>query len=369
MKKYLTDMKIYAVGEASVAGQQTVINLASNENTMPPATHILAALTKGAQELNRYADNTCGMVIKALSAAYDMPQENLICGNGSAELIFLLATAYAAEADEVIIWKHGYLLYETAVRRTGAIVVRPQSAAFVDCDALLRAVTDKTRLVFLDNPNNPTGAYITEPELRQIRAGLRNDILLVIDSAYAEYTVAENYADGAALVKEFDNVCMLRSFSKYYGLAGARVGWMYGPREIVALLRAIQQPASVSTVAQYAAVAALENREYLADLRQNNLRLRNQFREEASALGLKTYPSEANFVLVNFFSETIARAVFNELKNHGIIVRPMTAYHLGNCLRFTIGTAAEMRALKIALPLALTEACAIIGKSMESLPI
>lgn len=349
MRKHVRAMKKYSVGEASIPGHTTVINLASNEKPALPSAAVLAALQSSWHLTNRYADSSYLCVIEALSHAYAIPPDNLICGNGSAELIFLLAEAYATEGDEILIWKYGYQLYEVATKRVGATIVKPVSAEFVDVSALLKVVTTKTKLIFIDNPNNPTGAYISISELRELRLKLPDDILLVIDAAYAEYVTAQDYEDGLMLAKECNNVCILRTFSKCYGLAGFRLGWMYGPVEIVNALKSLQQPASVCTAAQLAAVAALNEREHLTAIREQNSELRNQLAKDILALGVKSYPSEANFILLDLLSPTLAKRVFVELKQYGIIVRPMAAYQLENCLRITIGTPAEMATLTSAL--------------------
>lgn len=349
VKKHLGKLNCFQVGETKIPGQQRIINLASNENAMPVSANVSEALELALLQANRYSDNTCEFVIDELCRLYGYSAKKLMCGNGSAELIFLLAEVFAAQEDEILIWKYGYLFYETAAIRVGASIVRTNSEDFLDVNALLSAVTERTKLVFLDNPNNPTGAYIGEEKLRELREKLRSDILLVIDAAYAEYVMEPDYIDGAVLVEEYDNVCLLHTFSKIYGLAGARLGWLYGPAEIINVMRALQQPASVSRIAQYAAVAALREPDRIQYLREQNQKLRDDIKETMLSLGMKPYPTQTNFILIDFFTEKAARHVFAELKNHGIIVRPMSAYGLVSCLRITIGSTEEMQVLKSAM--------------------
>ena len=345
VKKYVQTMVTYPVSDVTTHGSRVLINLASNENTMPPSDAVQQVFIEAMSSVNRYSNNACTKVIDELAVMHTIDPEKLVCGNGSSELIFLLAEAFVSAGDEVVIWKHGYLLYETAARRLGAFIVRAASSQFMDVNALLHAVTARTKLVYIDNPNNPSGAYISMDELRYLRQHLREDILLVIDAAYAEYVVAEDYDCGQRLVDEYDNVCMLRSFSKMYGLAGARLGWMYAPREVVTAIRILQQPSSTSMVAQQAAIVAMREPERIVHICHQNQYLRKQFIDQCITFGLNPHSSQANFVLVDFLSEHVACHVFSELKRQGILVRPMTAYNLKRYLRFTIGISQEMDTL------------------------
>ncbi len=352
IKPYIRAMQLYPVGESSVPGFEKVIHLASNENNHPPSEAVLDAVKMSMQQTNRYADSSCRKVIDQLAAHHHLSGEKIVCGNGSAALIFLLAEALLSQQDEMLVLKHGYALYETAAQRVGATLIRASAKVgqFIDPQALIGACTSRTKLVLIDNPNNPTGAFIPLSTLREIRERLPQDILLVIDAAYAEYVNAEEYDGGLSLVNEYDNVCVLRSFSKIYGLAGARMGWLYGPLPIIHALKVLQAPASVSSAAQSAAVAALvHDKERIQELRVQNKHLCQVFTAHCSALGLTPYPSEANFVLVDFLSADLAKEVFSALKMKGIIVRPMASNRLPSCLRFTIGTMGEMDSLQKAL--------------------
>lgn len=224
----------------------------------------------------------------------------------------------------------------------GAKCIKVESKNFIDPQALLDSVTPLTKLVFLDNPNNPTGSYANLNELKFIRNNLRADILLVIDAAYAEYVFADNYESGINLVKEFDNVCMLRTFSKVYGLAGLRLGWMCAHQDIIRTIRTIQQPAPVNALAQCAGMAALDEPNRIDFIKEQNFSVRSGLIKKLKALELIVYPSETNFILIDFGSSDVANRIFNSLKSCGIIVRPMRAYRLDSCLRITIGTAEEM---------------------------
>lgn len=342
MKHYLETLPVYPVAEKPPAGLRRVINLASNENTSQPSSAIKETIIKDFDTANRYSDTRCEAVVAALAEHYNISPQKIVCGNGSAELIFLLAQIFAGEDDEVLIWKYGYPLYATAAKRVGANIRHANTAEFIDIDALLNTVTSRTRIVFLDNPNNPTGAYLNLQGLQYLREQLRKDIILVIDAAYAEYVTATDYIDGIQLIENYDNVCVLKTFSKIYGLAGLRIGWLAAKENVINVVRAIQQPASVSHIAQHAALVALTETTRVTQLRHTNKILRQKFIADMQALNLKPYPSQANFVLVNFATTYNAVNVFHELKQAGILVRPVNYPSLKHCLRFTIGTPEEM---------------------------
>lgn len=345
IREHLQKMKAYPVGESKGSGDYRVINLASNENPHQPSDAVTQALIRQNLEANRYSDNSCIEITNALAKKYKLNSENIICGNGSAELILLLAEAYAGLGDEVVIWQHGYLLYQAAANRVGATIKRACGESFLDRKALLKAISPKTKLIFIDNPNNPTGAHLNSSELRGLLSELPSSILCVIDAAYSDYVTAENYEDGLVLLKEYNNVCVLHTFSKIYGLAGARIGWMAGPADIVATLRAMQQPASVSRYSQAAALCALEEEDRIKAFKNENKIQREAFINFTKEIGLKPYPSEANFVLLDFENPRRATDIFKELKRIGIILRPMEPYQLSSCLRVTIGLPDDMQIL------------------------
>jgi len=340
----IADLGIYPVGESTVEGVARVGNLASNENAVAPSAAVVAACRDAAAQTNRYPDVDYLHLRERIATTHGLEPARIVCTNGSSELITMLAAAYSGEGDEILMGLYGYLFFTTPACIAGAQPVRaPSPNLRFDIDAALAAVTPRTRILFLDNPNNPTGSCLSSQEVARLRAGLREDILLVLDGAYAEYVGNEGYEPGGRLVEAGDNTVMLRTFSKIHGLAGMRLGWGYAPPAVASVINRVRQPNNVSHIAQAAGIAALADRERVARLKAENARLRDGLRRDAASLGLETIASEANFVLVRFPDPARdAAAAYDYLKGRGIIARPMGAYGLDDCLRVTIGSAADM---------------------------
>lgn len=342
----------YVGGEASISGRNRAIRLASNENPLGASPRAAAAYAALRDELHRYPDGAARELRETIARVEELDPARIVCGAGSDELIALLVRGYAGPGDEVLHSEHGFLMYPIAARTAGASpVAAPERKLRADVDALLERVTAKTRLLFLANPNNPTGSYLSEAELRRLREGLPERVLLVVDSAYAEYVTEDDYGSGAGLVEAFDNVVMTRTFSKIHGLAALRLGWAYCPPAVAGVLDRLRGPFNVSQAAQAAGVAALGDREHVAHSRRHNARWRAWLIERLAALYLHPYPSAANFVLVRFpgHPERSADAALADLKENGVLVRALAAYGLPDCLRITIGTEAEVRATAEAL--------------------
>ena len=337
----------YVGGEAHVEGVERVIRLASNENALGASPRAMEAYRALAGELHRYPDGGAVALREALAELHGLEPGRIVCGAGSDELISLLVRSYSGPGDEVLYSQHGFLMYPIAARTAGATPVQaPESNLTADVDALLSEVGENTKLVFVANPNNPTGTYLNEDELRRLHAGLPDQTLLVIDSAYAEYMEADDYDDGAALVRDFDNVVMTRTFSKIYGLAALRLGWVYAPQPIVDVLNRVRGPFNVTQPALAAGLAALRDQDHVAASRAHNSRCRERFAEQARDLGIAVLPSAANFLLLGFEDAEDTRLF---LKRRGILTRQMSAYGLPNHLRVTIGTDDEMDAVIAAL--------------------
>jgi histidinol-phosphate aminotransferase len=285
--------------------------------------------------------------IRTLARHHGLDPERIVCGNGSDELIGLLTKAYAGPGDEVVMSRHGFLMYPIAARTAGAtVIVAPESNLTANVDALLAAVTPRTRIVFLANPNNPTGTYLSSEEVRRLHAGLPPSVLLVIDAAYAEYVQRNDYDPGVALVESSRNVVMTRTFSKIYALAGLRVGWAYGSAEIADVLSRVRAPFNLNAAAQAAAVAALEDVPALDRAREHNDIWRPWLTRELEAIGLRVNPSVANFLIVRFpAGDRSADAAFDFLRKRGILTRKIAGYQLPEWLRVSIGTEQEMRAV------------------------
>ncbi|MDP3242994.1 MAG: histidinol-phosphate transaminase, partial [Reyranella sp.] len=270
--------------------------------------------------------------------------------NGSDEILGLLAQTYLQPGDEAIFTEHGFLVYKIYTQAAGAVPVSvKETNATADVDAILAAVTDRTRIVFLANPNNPTGTYIPFDEVRRLHAGLPKNVLLVIDAAYAEYVSRNDYDSGVELVDQAENVVMTRTFSKIYGLGGLRLGWMYGPAGIVDVMSRLRQPFNVNLAAQIAGVAALEDIAHTDASRTNNDIWLPWLSAELTRLGLQPVPSVGNFLLVGFGSKERAVAANDWLMNDGLIPRLVAGYGLPEHLRITVGTEAEVKAVQASL--------------------
>jgi histidinol-phosphate aminotransferase len=336
----------YVGGESAIAGQERVIKLASNESAFGPAPAAVAALQAAASDVHRYPDGGCVALRDALAGLHRLDPQRIVCGAGSDELIGLLCRAYAGPGDSVIYTRHGFLMYPIAAQAAGASPVAvPERALTADVDAILAGVDARTRIVFVANPNNPTGTYLPTSELARLRAGLPGDVLLVIDAAYAEYIDRGDYEGAFELVEANDNVVVTRTFSKIYGLGGIRLGWAYCPEAVADVLNRSRNPFNVSSLAQVAGLAALADGAFVARAQAHNGRWRAWLTGELRALGLDVGDSFCNFVLARFADPTAADAADRQLKSRGIIVRRMGGYHLPEALRITVGAEDELRAL------------------------
>lgn len=346
-RQEILEIKPYKPGTSKVEGRKEPIKLSSNENALGASPKALAAIEASVKDTHRYPDGGCTELRQAIGGLYGLNPEQIVCGAGSDELIALLCHAYAGPGDEVLYSEHGFLMYPISALRVGAEPVKaPEKNLCADIDSLLSKVTDKTRILFLANPNNPTGSYLPADKVEQLRRRLREDILLVVDAAYAELADASDYNEGNALVDKYGNVVVTRTFSKIYGLASLRLGWCYAPLEVVDILNRIRGPFNVGLQAQAAGIAALKDQEFLARSREHNTKWREWLSEQFTALGFIVYPSQGNFLLVEFAH---AAAVDAHLQQQGIIARRMEAYGLPKCLRFTVGKETENKALIAAL--------------------
>ncbi len=358
----ILDIAPYVGGKAALPGVERVIKLSSNESALGPSPRAVAAYEAAAGELRDYPDGGSDDLRKAIGKRYGLDPERIICGNGSDEIITLLTRAYAGPGDEVLYCEHGFAMYPISARTVGAEpVTAGETNLATDVDKLLAAVTPRTRIVFVANPNNPTGSYVSGDELARLRAGLAEHILLVIDAAYAEFVSKNDYSDGQTLVDASvgagDNVVMTRTFSKIFALAALRLGWGYCPQPVADVLQRLRNPFNVTRPAQLAGIAALDDVAHLDAAREHNDIWLPWFREAVAETGLTAHPSVGNFVLVRFPEEAgkTAEAANAFLNARGIIPRMVANYGLPDCLRITIGTEAEMRATALALKDFMTE--------------
>jgi len=345
-------MAPFVLADRAVAPGLKPIHLAQNENASQPGAAALGAMRASLAGINRYPEADAATLRNAIANAEGLSAARIVCGSGSMELLALLAQAYLGPEDEIVISQYGYVFFRTVAELVGArFVLAPERDFRSDVDAMLAKVSPRTRIVFLANPNNPTGSLLGADEVRRLRAGLRSDIILVIDAAYAEYVTAPDFDPGAALVEAGGNTVMMRTFSKIHGLAGLRVGWGYFPAPIAEIVNRMRHPNNVSTVAIAAAAAAIGDRAHITAVRSANAETRTAFVGTLQALGLRPCESHTNFVLVPFASATDAATAKDFLKSKGILVRPMAVYGLDQCLRITIGAPDEMRAVADTLKL------------------
>lgn len=338
----ILDIALYEGGASRLEGRANVLKLSSNENPLGPPQAAREAVLGTLRDLNRYPSTDHASLRAAIGEAWGLDPARVFCGVGSGEVLQLLASAYAGPGDEVVHTAHGFAMYPIYAQSAGATPVEaPECERVVDVDAILAACTDRTRLVYLANPANPTGTMIGTGELSRLAAYLPPRALLALDGAYAEYV--EGYDAGAALVEERENVVMTRTFSKVYGLGGLRVGWGYGPKPVIDVLNRVRGPFNLSAPALAAAEAAVRDGAWLRRCREENARLRDWLAHALAEAGVPSDVSTANFVLARFGDAAEADACDAHLRGEGIIVRRVASYGLPHCLRVTVGDEAACR--------------------------
>ncbi len=348
----ILDIAPYVGGRSHIDGVAKTYKLSSNESALGASPKAVEAFQSVAHGLDLYPEGSAKILRDAIAGHYGLDANRIVCGNGSDELLTMLAAAYLRPGDEVLFSEHAFLVYRIAALANSAVpVVVKERNLRVDVDAMLAAVTPRTRLVYLANPNNPTGTYLAHDEVRRLHAGLSADMLLIVDAAYAEYVRRNDYEAGIELVSTFPNVVMTRTFSKIYGLAGLRVGWAYCPADIAGILNRIRGPFNVSVPAQKAAAAALFDRAHVEASFAHNEKWRAWLADEIRRLGLRVDDSVGNFVLIHFGAEKgrTAQDADEFLCKRGVILRGVTGYGLPDCLRLTIGPEEANRAVVAAL--------------------
>ncbi len=341
----ILDIRPYVAGAsaAPAARRGRVSRLASNESPLGPSPRAVEAYRRIADSLHRYPDGGVSELRAGLADHHGIDAAGIVCGNGSDELLALLAKCYAGPGDEVLCSEFGFLIYPIAALSAGATpVAAPEPHLRADVEAMAKLAGADTKIVFLANPNNPTGSYITAAELRSLHRRLPAETLLVLDAAYAEYVAADDYDAGFGMVEEFDNVVITRTFSKLYGLAGLRLGWAYCPPAVADALNRVRGPFNVTAPAQAAARAALADVDFADAARRHNAQWLPWLSAELGGLGLTVHPSVANFILVDFSDADAAHA---HLMSRGVIAREMGGYGLPNSLRIGIGLEEDMRAV------------------------
>lgn len=338
-KPGILDIAPYVGGKSQGKPGVKVVKLSSNESPLGASPAAQEAYAKAVATLHRYPDGNAAALREAIAQVHGLPAERLICGNGSDELIGLLVHAYAGAGDEVLFSQHGFLMYRIYAQSFGATpVTAPERDLHTDVDALLAGVTPRTKIVFVANPNNPTGTYLPAAEMKRLRHGLQPQVLLAIDGAYAEYPDAGDYTDGRELVDASDNTVMLRTFSKIYGLSALRVGWAYAPTAVLDVLNRIRSPFNISTPGMTAAAAAMRDTDFTEKARRFNNEWLSWLSREIAALGLTVVPSIGNFLLVRFPGGPASASAANAfLTERGLIVREVGNYGLPDALRISVG--------------------------------
>ena len=347
-KPWITDLAAYVPGRAHVEGIKQPVKLSSNESTYGASPKALEAMRKAEADVIRYPDAGSVALRGAIAEVHGLDADRIMCGAGSDDILTLLIHAYAGVGDEVIHSRYGFMVYPIQAKAVGAkSVAVPNKDWAADVDGILAAVTERTKLVFVDNPNNPTGAYLPYSEIERLHAGLPSHVILCVDSAYAECVTADDYEAGERLVERTDNVIMSRTFSKMYGLAGLRVGWGYSAPAIIDILNRIRMPFNVCLPGQHAAIAAVKDQAFLKEGAAFNAEWRDWLTAELSAIGLEVVPSQTNFVLIEFpddpqFNAEAANAF---LTKNGYLLRWLPGQGLASHLRLSVGTPEQNRAV------------------------
>jgi histidinol-phosphate aminotransferase len=334
----ISTIHAYVPGKSAAKGAK-IHKLSSNESPIGASAKAVEAFQKAGQSLERYPDGSATALREAIARRYGLSADRIVCGAGSDELLQLLAHAYLGEGDEAIYSQYGFLVYPIAIASNGATaVVAPEKNHTTDVDAMIARVTPKTRMVFIANPNNPTGTYIPFSEVKRLHAALPLDVLLILDAAYAEFVKTNDYESGIAMVSEHENVVMTRTFSKIHGLAALRLGWAYMPQHVADVLNRIRGPFNVSAAALAAGVAAIEDQSFMDSALAFNAEWLDWLTREIKSLGLDVTPSVGNFLLVHFKGKKTAPEADAFLLENGIVVRRMDAYGLPAALRISVGT-------------------------------
>ncbi len=319
---------------------EDVIKMASNENPLGSSPKALSALKDNIESVNLYPDGHCFYLKRALEKKWNLGEDYFIIGNGSDEILMLAAATFLDPGDEAITGWPSFVIYPLVIKKFGGEVILVKLKDFrFDLKAIARAVTKKTRMIFIDNPNNPTGTIVTQTEIKEFLSGIPDSVLIVFDEAYAEFVSSSSYPKTINLIKERPNTLMLRTFSKAYGLAGLRVGYGIGSKDIIAYLNKMREPFNVNRLAQIAATEALKDVDFVNKTKKTVEEGRQYLYKVLTQKKIKYIPTEANFILIEMPMK--GEEVFSEMLKEGVIVRPLKEYDLENYIRVSIGTSKE----------------------------
>lgn len=339
---YLKEIENYIPGKSKAKGGK-VIKLSSNENALGCSLKVKEIYKNYSDEMFRYSDGSCTNLRNALAVEYNIESERIVCGAGSDEIIALLTTGFAGIGDEIIYSEHGFLMYPISAKRVGAkAIIAKERKLKTDVEAVLNALSDKTKIIFIANPNNPTGSYLNKEELAYLVSKIPAHIMLVLDCAYEEFASNNDYPNAIEIAKKHENVVVTRTFSKIYGLASLRIGWCYASNYVCEILNKLRGPFNVSGPAQVSALAALQDKSFVEQSKKHNDKwLKIFFDRLQNNKNIIAYPSIANFILLDFKSIEACDLANEKLLKNGIILRDMKAYKLPTCLRATIGGSEE----------------------------
>ena len=344
-KRSIENINIYKGGKSSVTGKDNIIKLSSNENSYGPSPKVLNYINKSKTLINshRYPSIDGIELREKIAITHNLDASRIILGCGSDETLLFAALAFCQDGDEIVHAKHGFEMYSIITKIVGATskLIEENTNYTIDVSAILKQVTPSTKIIYLANPNNPTGTYLSRTEIVNLLNKLPKHILLVLDGAYAEYVIKDDYDSGFSLTEEFENIIMTRTFSKVYGLAALRIGWCYSSEKVANILNKVKGPFNTQTISQEIAMLALDDKEYLREVVNNNYKVKKWFEDELKKMDIKCGSSEGNFSFIQT-SESKAREISTQLTNDGIIIRQLDSYGLPNCLRITIGTQQEM---------------------------
>ena len=333
------DIDPYVPGQSAAPGAANIFKLSANETPLGPSPRAREAFRAFADRLQNYPDGAATALREALGAKHGVDPARIVCGTGSDDILHLLAAAYISPGGEGIFTEHGFSVYKIAILAAGGVpIVAAETNLTADTDRILAKVGPRTKMVFLANPNNPTGTYLPIAEVKRLAQYLPADVLLVLDAAYAEYVNRPDYSSGLELVSARENVVVTRTFSKIYGLAGIRLGWCYAPPDVCDAINRIRGPFNTNGAAIAAGVAALDDTGHIGKAVAHNETWLPWLTQEISTLGIKVTPSVCNFLLLHFDDAMHAQAAHRFLLDRGLILRAVGAYGLPHCLRLTVGT-------------------------------
>ncbi len=337
------DIEVYKPGKSNLSKNKETIKLSANESALGISSRVKKILKQKNLKISKYPDSKCRDLRKIISKKFNCKYNKIICGSGSDEVIQLICQLFLKPGDEVIVPQYSFLMYRIYSKIIGAKVIFSKENHFkISVDEIIKKVNKKTKIVFLANPNNPTGTYLDKKELINLRKKLNKKILLVIDDAYQEFMIDKEYSSGLEIFKKSENVFILRTFSKIYGLASLRIGWGYGHKKIIGALYNIKPPFNVNKLAQLCAIESLKDKKFVKRSIRHNLIWNKKIKNEMNQHNIFSNKISANFLLLNFKKcKFSANFIIKKLENKNILLREMKTYGINNCLRLTIGNSRE----------------------------